>query len=83
MGWGSPLRVSEKERDRMGPSHTNQRAETLEYIQEILEQLCLLARQQDCELLGYLIEMATIETGDLLRASQEPSLSADGSRLRR
>jgi len=55
------------------------RTETLEYVQGILEQLCSLVRQQNCEMLGYLIEMAVVEASDLLREGREAGFGSEAS----
>jgi len=78
-GSGSTWQVSERKCDRMGQLYATRRTETLEYIQEMLEQLCMLARRQDCEMLGYLIEMAVMETSDLLRGTDENPIGAKSS----
>jgi glutamate mutase epsilon subunit len=74
------LLQSDKERDRMGQPRTG-KEETLQYIQEMLEQLGAMARAEKCDMLAYLIEMACIEASDMTHgehaAEAGSGLSAD------
>ena len=46
------------------------RTETLDYMQAMLGQLRTMAEAERCDMLAYLIEMAYIEIGDILRGSR-------------
>ena len=54
------------------------RTETLDYIQSMLGQLRTMAQAERCDMLAYLIEMAYLETGDIIRGVR-PMHVADGS----
>jgi hypothetical protein len=54
------------------------RTETLVYIQSMLGQLRTMAQAERCDMLAYLIEMAYLETGDIIRGVR-PLRSADGT----
>lgn len=43
------------------------RLETITYIEQMLEQLNLMARSTDCVLLAYMIEMAHVEAREALQ----------------
>lgn len=43
------------------------RAETLDYVQSMLGQLRIMAEAERCSMLAYLIEMAYVEAGDIIR----------------
>jgi hypothetical protein len=64
MGSGGSIAPERQERDRMGRQR-KAREETLQYIQEMLEQLGAMARAEECDMLAYLIEMACIEASDM------------------
>lgn len=55
-------------------------AETLEYIQAMLRQLAGMARAERCEMLTYLLEMAYVEAGDIIRGVRPTSLAGERSR---
>ncbi|WP_378950829.1 hypothetical protein [Mesorhizobium sp. ANAO-SY3R2] len=50
------------------------RAETLDYVQSMLGQLRVMAEAERCMMLAYLIEMAYIEAGDIIRGEAPSSL---------
>lgn len=50
----------------------NKRVETLDYVQSMLGQLRTMAKNENCDMLAYLIEMAYVEASDVLR-DQRPS----------
>ncbi len=54
------------------------RTETLDYIQSMLGQLRTMAQAERCDMLAYLIEMAYLETGDIIRGVRPTSI-ADGA----
>lgn len=43
---------------------------TIGYIHQMLAQLRLMAEYERCDMLAYLIEMAYVESGDILRGSR-------------
>jgi hypothetical protein len=49
---------------------TGKRAETLDYVHSMLRQLRAMAEAECCDMLAYLIEMACIEAGDILRGER-------------
>lgn len=55
------------------------RTETLDYIQAMLAQLRTMADAERCEMLVYLIEMAYVEIGDIVRGDR-PLRIADEQR---
>lgn len=55
------------------------RTETLEYMQTMLGQLRTMAEAQRLDMLAYLIEMAYVETGDIIRGDRPPRVSTDGN----
>lgn len=50
------------------------RAETIDYMQAMLGQLRNMAQREDCDMLAYLIEMAYVEAGDILRGERPSSV---------
>lgn len=54
------------------------RTESLDYIQSMLGQLRTMAQAERCDMLAYLIEMAYLETGDIIRGVR-PLRIADGT----
>lgn len=46
------------------------RAETLDYMQSMLTQLRAMAEAERCAMLAYLIEMACVEVGDVIRGER-------------
>ncbi|MGE3869216.1 MAG: hypothetical protein AB7F51_06880 [Pseudorhodoplanes sp.] len=59
------------------PSRPGMRSDTLDYLQSMLGQLRLMAEAERCDMLGYLIEMAYIEVGDIIRGERPARLQAD------
>jgi hypothetical protein len=55
------------------------RAETLDYIQSMLGQLRIMAENEQCDMLAYLIEMACVEANDVVRG-ERPSPMAEERR---
>lgn len=55
------------------------RIETIDYIQAMLGQLRKMADAENSDVLAYLIEMAYIEAGDILRG-ERPLRSANNQR---
>lgn len=52
------------------PAPARRRAETLDYIQSMLGQLRIMADAERCGMLAYLIEMAYVEAGDVIRGER-------------
>ena len=50
--------------------YNRRRTETLDYMQSMLGQLRAMAEAERCDMLTYLIEMAYIEAGDLIRGER-------------
>ena len=48
------------------------RSDTLDYVQTMLGQLRLMAEAEHCGMLAYLIEMAYVEAGDVIRGESSP-----------
>lgn len=53
------------------------RTETLDYIQAMLGQLRTMADAEHCEMLVYLIEMAYVEIGDIVRGDRPLRIADD------
>jgi hypothetical protein len=51
------------------------RAETLEYIESMLQQLSIMARAEHLDMLVYFVEMACVECSDALRDEKMRTLS--------
>lgn len=54
-------------------TQSERRAETLNFIQSMLMQLNQMALGERHDMLAYLIEMAYLECGDLVRSDHTPS----------
>jgi hypothetical protein len=54
----------------MRRNDSRKRTETLDYIQSMLGQLRVMAENERCDMLAYLIEMAFIEAGEVARAER-------------
>ncbi len=54
---------------------SRRRAETLDYIQSMLGQLRLMAETERCHMLAYLIEMAYMEAGEIMRGERPSALA--------
>lgn len=52
-----------------------ERTETIEYIQSMLGQLRLMAQGERCDMLAYLIEMAYLEAGEVMRGERPSGIS--------
>jgi hypothetical protein len=48
----------------------HRRTDRLDYIQSMLGQLRVMAEAERCDMLAYLLEMAYIETGDIIRGDR-------------
>ena len=53
------------------------RTDTLDYIQSMLGQLRTMADAERCDMLAYLIEMAYVETSDIIRGERPLRVSQD------
>ena len=51
----------------MDQTYRRRHPETLDYIQSMLGQLRTMAQAEHCDMLAYLIEMAYLEAGDIIR----------------
>lgn len=63
---------SESKRLTSGLSSDSQREAKLDYIHSMLGQLRVMAEMEKLDMLAYLIDMARVEVGDILR-SQLPA----------
>ena len=54
----------------MDQTYRRRHAETLDYIQSMLGQLRTMAQAEHCDMLAYLIEMAYLEAGDIIRGAR-------------
>lgn len=54
----------------MRPYQNPRRTYRLDYIQAMLGQLRTMAEAERCDMLAYLIEMAYIESGDIIRGER-------------
>ena len=61
----------------MGPKPAGLRTDTLDYVQSMLAQLRTMAEAEQCDMLAYLIEMAYIEAGDIIRGERPANLQAE------
>jgi hypothetical protein len=57
-------------RQAMRRQLNRRRTETLDYVQAMLGQLRIMAEAERCDMLAYLIEMAYVEVGDILRGER-------------
>ena len=55
---------------RMHTPYGRRRTETLDYLQSMLGQLRIMAQAERCDMLAYLIEMAYLEAGDIIRGER-------------
>lgn len=60
--------------------YTRRRTETLDYLQSMLGQLRTMAEAERCDMLTYLIEMAYIETSDIIRGERPARVQQDKRR---
>lgn len=58
-------------------AHLRRRADTLDYVQAMLVQLRVMADAEHCGMLAYLIEMASIEAGDIIRGERPSAIGRD------
>ncbi|MDN2564743.1 hypothetical protein N1F89_00765 [Aquibium sp. A9E412] len=65
----------------MTDQQERRRTATLDYMQAMLGQLRGMAEAERCDMLAYLIEMAYVEAGDILRG-ERPSRIVDEKRDR-
>ncbi|MBX3567218.1 MAG: hypothetical protein KF914_04125 [Rhizobiaceae bacterium] len=54
----------------MQTTYGRRRTETLDYLQSMLGQLRTMAQAERCDMLAYLIEMAYLEAGDIIRGER-------------
>ena len=54
----------------MRQHHGGKRTETLDYLHSMLGQLRVMAEAERCDMLAYLIEMAYLEAGDLIKVER-------------
>ena len=60
------------------PQEPNRRrTETLDYIQSMLGQLRTMAEAERCDMVAYLIEMAYVEVGDIIRGERPLRLKGE------
>lgn len=55
------------------------RTDNLDYIQAMLGQLRTMAEAERCNMLAYLIEMAYVEAGDIIRGERPPRVVRESS----
>jgi hypothetical protein len=61
----------------MRHNDNRKRTETLEYMQSMLGQLRVMAENERCDMLAYLIEMAFLEAGEIIRGERPPRIGRD------
>lgn len=61
----------------MGRNDSRKRIETLDYMQSMLGQLRVMAENERCDMLAYLIEMAFLEAGEIAHGERPPRSSRD------
>ncbi|NGN40055.1 hypothetical protein G6N74_03155 [Mesorhizobium sp. CGMCC 1.15528] len=61
----------------MGHVFTTRRTDTLDYMQSMLGQLRTMAESERCDMLAYLIEMAYVETSDIIRGERPSRVQQD------
>ncbi|HEV2899090.1 MAG TPA: hypothetical protein VGX71_14910 [Pseudaminobacter sp.] len=61
----------------MRHNDNRKRTETLEYMQSMLGQLRVMAENERCDMLAYLIEMAFLEAGEIIRGERPPRIGGD------
>ncbi|MEI5680325.1 MULTISPECIES: hypothetical protein [unclassified Mesorhizobium] len=61
----------------MGHVFTTRRTDTLDYMQSMLGQLRTMAESERCDMLAYLIEMAYVETSDIIRGERPSRIQQD------
>lgn len=58
----------------------NRRTDTLDYLQSMLRELRTLAEAERCDMIAYLIEMAYIETSDVIRGDRPMNVAQTARR---
>ena len=66
----------------MRPYQNPRRTNTLDYVQAMLGQLRTMAEAERCDMLAYLIEMAYIETSDIIRGERPVHIGQSQSQKR-
>lgn len=61
----------------MRHNDSRKRIETLDYMQSMLGQLRVMAENERCDMLAYLIEMAFLEAGEVARGERPSRTSRD------
>ncbi|EHK55195.1 hypothetical protein [Allomesorhizobium alhagi] len=61
----------------MRRNDSRKRTETLDYIQSMLGQLRVMAENERCDMLAYLIEMAFLEAGEVTRGERPSRAGRD------
>jgi hypothetical protein len=56
---------------------SRKRIETLDYMQSMLGQLRVMAENERCDMLAYLIEMAFLEAGEIARGERPSRANRD------
>ena len=62
---------------------SKRRTDTLDYLQVMLGQLRTMAQAERCDMLAYLIEMAYLEAGDIIRGERPFSSQAGSAKQNR
>jgi len=60
----------------MHTTYGRRRTDVLDYMQAMLGQLRIMAQAERCDMLAYLIEMAYIEAGDIIRGDRPMQVHA-------
>jgi hypothetical protein len=61
----------------MRHNDSRKRIETLDYMQSMLGQLRVMAENERCDMLAYLIEMAFLEAGEVARGERPSRASRE------
>ena len=61
----------------MRRNDSRKRTETLDYIQSMLGQLRVMAENDRCDMLAFLIEMAYLEAGEVVRGERPSRTGRD------
>ncbi len=61
----------------MSRPYLKQRTEALDYIQSMLGQLRIMAKAERHDMLAYLIEMAYVESSDIIRGERSSHVERD------
>jgi len=65
----------------MDQTYRRRHAETIDYIQSMLGQLRAMAQTEHCDFLAYLIEMAYLEAGDIIRGVRPMRVAGEVNNL--